>query len=87
MDAMGLAHVPPRLGYLATMALCAMSKGVAGHHARMGHVGLVPHCLWRLPRTPFAPIYRCGGYPFFNTENSRKIQINSVDLSPYFSLL
>ena len=55
MGAMGLAHVPPRLGHLATMALCATAKGVDGHHARMGHVGLVPHRLAKCLRTPVFP--------------------------------
>src|SRR4051812_33931480 len=35
-------------------------------------VVLVPPRLAKCPHTPFAPIYRCGGSPFFYTENSRK---------------
>ena len=90
MGAMGLAHVPPRLGHLATMALCATAKGVAGHHACMCmHVVLlVPHRLAKCPRTSVFPIYRPMGCPFFY---NRKFQKNRDkfcrSLSPYFSLL
>ena len=34
--------------------------------------------LTEVPAYPLSPIYRCGGCPFFNTENFRKIQINYV---------